>query len=67
MPGACFVMQYFVSFLVLQSSCWGREGWLLNFCGLLNVMFLLSFFASSSMYLLVIFAYYLMYLNKIDL
>ena len=21
----CFVMQYFVSFLALQSSCWGRE------------------------------------------
>ena len=25
----CFVMQYLESFLVLQSSCRGREGWLL--------------------------------------
>ena len=25
----CFVVRYFVSVLVLQSSWWGREGWLL--------------------------------------
>ena len=25
----CFVVRYFVSILVLQSSRWGREGWLL--------------------------------------
>ena len=43
----CFVVQYFVSFLVLQSARWGRESRLLYFCGILNVMFLLSFFASS--------------------
>ena len=27
----CFVVHYFVSFLVLQSSRWGRESWLLCF------------------------------------
>ena len=26
----CFVLQYIVSFLVLQSSGWGRESWLLK-------------------------------------
>ena len=45
--GSCFVLQYFVSFLVLQSSCLGREIWLLDFCCALNVMSLLSFFDSS--------------------
>ena len=25
----CFVVRYFMSILVLQSSSWGREGWLL--------------------------------------
>ena len=25
--GPCFVLQYFVSLLVLQSSCWGRIVW----------------------------------------
>ena len=25
----CFVVRYFMSILVLQSSCWGRESWLL--------------------------------------
>ena len=39
----CFVVLYFVSFLVLQSSCWGRESRLLYFSGLLGVMWLLSF------------------------
>ena len=28
--GPCFVVQYLVSFLVLQSSRWGRERWLLK-------------------------------------
>ena len=46
--GPCFVLQYFVSFLVLQSSCWGLENWLLYFCCVLNVMSQLSFFDSSS-------------------
>ena len=26
----CFVVGYFVSILVLQSSCWGRQSWLLS-------------------------------------
>ena len=39
----CFVINEFVSFLVLQ-----REGWLLYFCGILNVMFMLSFCAICS-------------------
>ena len=30
--GLCFVLQYIVSFLVLLSSCLGRESWLLYFC-----------------------------------
>ena len=29
MFGLCFVVYYLVSFLVLQSSRWGRESWLL--------------------------------------
>ena len=35
--GSCFVVQYLVSFLVLQSSCWGRERWLLKSCFKCNV------------------------------
>ena len=38
----------FVSFLVLRSSCRGRESWLLNFNCLLDVMWLLLFCVSSS-------------------
>ena len=34
----CFVMQYFVSFLVLLSSHWGRESWLRYIYCLLYVM-----------------------------
>ena len=48
MLGPCFVLQYFVSFLVLQSSRWGRESYLLYFCCVLIVMSLLSLFDSSS-------------------
>ena len=45
----CFVLQYFVSFLVLQSSRWGGgETELLYFCCVLTVMLLLSLFDSSS-------------------
>ena len=33
-----FVMQYLVSFLVLQSSYWGRESWLLYFFCLTDVL-----------------------------
>ena len=39
----CFVMQYFVSFIILQSSLWGRESWLCYFCCVRNAMSLLSF------------------------
>ena len=38
MLGICFYLQYFVPFLVLQSSRWERAGWLLYFCCVLNVM-----------------------------
>ena len=41
MLGSCFVLQYFVSFLVVQPSRWGRESWLLYVCCVLNVMSLL--------------------------
>ena len=44
----CCVVQYFASFLVLQSSYWGKKSWLLYFCGILNVMFLLMFFSYFS-------------------
>ena len=46
--GSSFVVQYFVSFLVLQSYRSGRENWFLYFCGILNAMFLLSFSVSPS-------------------
>ena len=32
MIGPCIDVQYLVSFLVLQSSHWGRERWLLENC-----------------------------------
>ena len=37
----CLGMHYFVSFLVLQSSWWGRESWLLCFNCISDVLFLL--------------------------
>ena len=45
--GLCYVVQCFASSLVLHSSRWGRESWLLYLCCVLNVMSLLSFFVSS--------------------
>ena len=42
--GSLFLFYFLVSFLVWQSSCWGRESWLLYFN-----MFLLSFGCLSSM------------------
>ena len=36
--GHCFVVQYLVSFLVLQSLLWGRESWLFYFELPFNVM-----------------------------
>ena len=50
MLGLCFVLKYFVSFLVLQSSRWVKERWLLYFCCALNVMSLILFIDSSSRY-----------------
>ena len=44
----CFVMQYFVSFLVLQSSWRGKERWLLYFYFLPGVSWLLVFCGSFS-------------------
>ena len=43
--GPCFV-QYSVSFLVLQSSRWGRESWLLDFivCWMLSAFVVLCLF-----------------------
>ena len=46
--GSCFAMQYFVSFIVLQSSHRGDEIWLLDFYCLLDAMLLLLLFAFSS-------------------
>ena len=46
--GPCIVMQYFVSLLVLQLSRGGRERCLIYFYGLLDVMWLLLLFATSS-------------------
>ena len=36
MLGPCFVMQCFVSFLVFQSFCWGKESSVLYFYCLLD-------------------------------
>ena len=44
--GPCFVVQYLVPFLVLQSIRWGRERWLLK--NRFNVMGLLVLCVSSS-------------------
>ena len=39
MFGSCFVMQYYVSFLILQSSCRGRESLLLYlYCLIVGVI-----------------------------
>ena len=38
----CFVVRYFMSILVLQSSRWGRESWLLCFMCLPGVSWWLS-------------------------
>ena len=45
--GPCFVVQYLVAFLVLQSSRWGRERWLLK--NAFNVMGLFVLYVSSSL------------------
>ena len=45
--GHCFVLQYFVSFIVLQSSAGVRESWLLYLSCVLNVMPLSLFFHCS--------------------
>ena len=43
----CFIFQYFVSILVLQSARWGRESWLFYVYSDLNVKSLLSFLTPS--------------------
>ena len=43
----CFVMQYVVSFLVMQSSCRGRESWLLYFNRLLAAHVLCLFLTEA--------------------
>ena len=40
MQGPCFCLQYSVSVLVLKSSHYGGESWLLYFSCLVNVMWL---------------------------
>ena len=66
----CFVLRYFISILVLQSSWWGRESWLLFLICLLGVSWWLS--GSSSRchgvvcslwlwYFLIILIYYFWY------
>ena len=42
----CFVVRYFMSILVLQSSWWGRESWLLCLICLPGVSWWLSGFSS---------------------
>ena len=46
--GHCLVLQYVMSFLVLQSSRWDRKSWLLYVRCVLKGMWLLSPFDSSS-------------------
>ena len=69
----CFVVRYFMSILVLQSSWWGRESWLLCLICLPGVLWWLS--GSSSRchwvvcslwlrYFLIILTYYFYYFNK---
>ena len=67
----CFVVRYFISILVLQSSWWGRESWLLCLICLPGVSWWLS---GSSLqchgvvcslwlwYFLIILTYYFLYL-----
>ena len=50
MSGPFFGVQYLLSFLVLQSSRWGREKWLLYFNCLLDAIWLSVFCVSSSQY-----------------
>ena len=71
----CFVMHYFVSILVLQSSWRGRESWLLCYYCLTDVLLLLMLCGSSSRcrglvcsvwlwYLLILLTYFL-YMERI--
>ena len=57
--GLVLLCIFFVSFLDLQSSRWGRESWLLSLCSIFNVMFLVSFFASSSRFLGLVYSVWL--------
>ena len=66
----CFVVRYFMSILVLQSSWWGRESWLLCLFCLHGVSWWLSGFSSRchgivcslwSWYFLIILTYYFLW------
>ena len=46
--GPCIAVQYFVTFLVLQSFRQGRESWVSDLHCLFDVILLILFFASSS-------------------
>ena len=48
--GSLYCTVVIMSFLVLRSSHWRKESWLLDFYCLLGLMLLLLFFASSSRY-----------------
>ena len=70
----CFVVRYFISILVLQSSWWGRDSWLLCLVCLPGVSWLLR--GSSSQchvfvcslwlwyFLIILTYYYILYINK---
>ena len=51
----CFVVCYFVSILVLQSSRWGRESWLLCFVCLPGVSWLLMMPQGCLQFVIVVF------------
>ena len=48
--GSLYCTVVIMSFLVLRSSHWRKDSWLLDFYCLLGVMLLLLFFASSARY-----------------
>ena len=48
----CFVVRSFVSILILQSSRWGRESWLLCFACLPGVSWLLCGSSSRCLFLM---------------
>ena len=70
----CFVVRYFMSILVLQSSWWGRESWLLCLICLPGVSWRLSGSSSPCQgvvcglwlwYFLIILTYYFSYISSL--